>query len=311
MVFTKEAHSLSARVLFMGTPSFATTVLENLLANNFDIVGLFTQPDKKIGRKQVLTYPHIKQYCLETKSDIKIYQPQNLKDSYDDINSLKPDFIVVVAYGQILPQNILNIAPCINLHASVLPRYRGASPIQQAVLNDDKQTGVSAQLMDTGLDSGDILAISYIKISGKNSAELFETLSRSAGRLITYVLNDFATIKPQPQLHSEATYCSKIVKSHGIVQFDSSVDIYNKYRAYIGWPGIAMANGSKIIKCDIHDTKSKNQKGKIIAIEKEHIKVACSEGILNIYTVQPSGKKPMNVVDYTRGKRQKVGDNFE
>ncbi len=295
----------------MGTPSFATNVLKSLIHNSFDIVGLWTQPDKKVGRKQLLTYPHIKQYCYDTNQGIKIYQPQNLKDSYDAIVSLSPDFIVVVAYGQILPQDILRIAPCINLHASVLPAYRGASPIQQAVLNDDKHTGVTAQLMDIGLDSGDILSTAYTKTNDQNSLELFDTLSQTASSLIVQVLNDFENIKPKPQLHSSATYCGKIHKENSVVDFANSLHIYNKYKAYKTWPGIKTKSGLKIISCHTSETTSKNDKAKIISIQKDNIKVACSRGVLDIYQVQPPGKKPMNVVDYGRGKRLQVGDMFE
>ncbi len=295
----------------MGTPPFATNVFKTLINNNYDIVALYTQPDKKVGRKQLLTYPHIKQYCVNSNINIKIYQPLDLKDSLFDINSLKPDFIVVVAYGQILPQNILSIAPCINLHASILPLYRGAIPIQQAVLNDDKYTGVTAMLMEAGLDSGDMLSCHYIKIDDKNSVELFDKLSLIASDLIVYVLNNFVRIKPKKQLQTSATYCAKITKQHGKISFENSFDIYNKFKAYKGWPGIFTKNGLKIISCDIDDKNTKNKKAKIVDIQKQYIKVACTNGVLTIYEVQPIGKKPMNCADYCRGKRLKEGDIFE
>ncbi|HAC71490.1 MAG TPA: methionyl-tRNA formyltransferase, partial [Arcobacter skirrowii] len=131
----------------MGTPSYATEILKELLASKYEVVGIFTQEDKPVGRKQLLTPPHIKQFCIDNSLDIPIFQPKKLKDNlvaYLSILDLKPDFIVVAAYGQILPKDILNIAPCINLHASILPNYRGASPIQEGILNDDKYLGVTS-----------------------------------------------------------------------------------------------------------------------------------------------------------------------
>ena len=149
---------MSKKIVFMGTPDYATVIFQELLESHYEVVALFTQPDKKVGRKQILTYPHIKQFCVDNGLSLPIYQPTTLKDEkiINSIKSLNPDFIIVAAYGQILPKQILNIAPCINLHASLLPKYRGASPIQSAILNNDKYSGVTAMMMEETLDSGDI-----------------------------------------------------------------------------------------------------------------------------------------------------------
>ena len=172
---------MGKRILFMGTPDYATVIFKEILNSKYEIIGLYTQPDKPVGRKQLLTPPHIKQYCLDENLNIPIFQPLKLRNNEEatkQIEEVKPDFIIVAAYGQILPKEILNIAPCINLHASLLPKYRGASPIQESLLNDDIYTGVTSMLMEEGLDSGDILGLQYLKITPTMEvSEAFEKLS--------------------------------------------------------------------------------------------------------------------------------------
>merc|ERR1711879_16440 len=178
---------MSKRILFMGTPDYATKIFEEILNSSYKIVGLFTQPDKPVGRKQIITAPHIKQYCIDNNLDFPIFQPEKLKgnsEATNDIENLNPDFIIVAAYGQILPREILDIAPCINLHAALLPKYRGASPIQESLLNDDDFTGVTSMLMEEGLDSGDILALQYLNITPTMEvSEAFSKLSEIAAKL--------------------------------------------------------------------------------------------------------------------------------
>src|SRR5574344_24265 len=204
----------------MGTPSYATEILKELLNNkNYEVIGIFTQEDKPVGRKQVLTPPHIKQYCLENNINIPILQPKKLKDNlvaYISIKELEPDFIVVAAYGQILPKEILNLAPCINLHASILPNYRGASPIQEGILNDDEYLGVTSMLMEEGLDCGDILGYSYLK-NEKNMlvSEAFTKLSNLAAKLTITTLDNYDKLKPIKQNDSSASFCKKIKKEDG------------------------------------------------------------------------------------------------
>jgi methionyl-tRNA formyltransferase len=191
-------------IIFMGTPDYATEIFKELLNHKeFNIVGLFTQPDKKVGRKQILTPPHIKQYCIDKNIDTRIFQPEKLstEDNIKIIKNLEPDFIIVAAYGQLLCQNILDIAQCINLHASILPKYRGASPIQEAILNKDKFTGVTAMKMELGLDTGDILSTQCITIKHKKVDEVFNELSKVASKLTIKVLKEFENIVPQKQNH--------------------------------------------------------------------------------------------------------------
>ena len=168
------------RIVFMGTPDFAVPCLEKLNNSKHDVVGVFSQPDKPVGRKQIMTAPPVKAFALE--NDIPVFQPERIKNSnaLEIINELNPDIIVVVAYGKILPTEILGAAKfgCINVHASLLPKYRGAAPIQWAVLNGDKKTGVSIMQMDEGLDTGDVILVRECEIGeNETSAELFEKLS--------------------------------------------------------------------------------------------------------------------------------------
>ena len=302
------------RVVFMGTPDYATKILEELLACNGIIIPLLvTQPDKPIGRKQILKPPHIKEYILNKKVKIEVYQPKTLKntDAYEHINSFQPDFIVVAAYGQILPSKILQIAPCINLHASLLPKYRGASPIQTSILNGDKFTGVTAMLMEEGLDTGDILNYSYIQLDENIKVEeLFEKLSIVAGKLILKTLKNFNNIKPIKQNNADSSYAKKIIKKDGHISLKNSdaSQIYKKFRAYTPWPGLFLESGLKLTK--IEQIKGIGKPATIIATEKSAIIVACKNGALRIKMVQPSSKKEMGVLDYIRGKRLKIGNSL-
>jgi len=301
------------RIIFMGTPDYATIIFKELIENNYNIVALFSQPDKPVGRKQQLTPPHIKQYVLENNIDIEIYQPKSLKDEniVQEIKNLSPDMIIVAAYGQILPKSILDIAPCINLHASLLPKYRGASPIQQALLNGDKYSGVTAMYMEEGLDSGDILGLKYLKIEEDMVvSELFDKLSIAAAKLTIEVLEIFEQIEPKKQHDSLVSHCKKIDKKDGLVYFDDATKLYSKYKAYKSWPDIYLESKLKIKELFLYDSNSSNSAGIILEINKDNIIVGCQKGSVKITKVQPASKKEMNVVDYIRGKRLEVGDNL-
>lgn len=298
------------KIVFMGTPDYATIILERLLEDDFEIAGLFTQPDKPVGRKQILTPPHIKKFCIDNGLSFPIYQPNSLKEENIEktIKALNPDFIIVAAYGQILPKNILDIAPCINLHASLLPKYRGASPIQEALLNDDKFTGVTAMLMDVGLDSGEILGLKYYKIPKDMVVqELFTKLSKIAADITIETLNNFDDISPKKQNEGDVSYCKKIKKSDGEVNFDDAYKLYLKYKAYHFWPGVFLNSGLKLKEIELIDTKSENSEGEILSIEKDSITVGCTKGSLKIKSVQPASKKAMNATDYIRGQRLETG----
>ena len=300
-------------IVFMGTPDYATVIFEKLLEEDYNIVALFTQPDKPVGRKQELTPPHIKQFTIDNGLSLPIYQPISLKEksSIDIINKLEPDIILVAAYGQILPKEILDIAPCVNLHASLLPKYRGASPIQQSLLNEDKFTGVTAMFMEDGLDSGDILGLKYIEIKKDMVvSELFDELSNVAAKLTIEILNGYENLKPKKQNISLVSHCKKVKKSDGLVEFTNANKLYNKYRAYKSWPDIYIHNGLKIKECELYDVDSVNNCGEILEIQNDFIVIGCEKGSIKILKVQPASKKQMNVVDYIRGQRLKVGDSI-
>ena len=302
---------MSKKILFMGTPDYATTIFIELLKSKYEIVGLFTQPDKPVGRKQILTPPHIKQYCIDENIELPIFQPLKLKNNQEakeEIQNLKPDFILVAAYGQILPKDILDIAPCINLHASLLPNYRGASPIQESLLNDDSFTGVTSMLMEEGLDSGDILGFQYLKITRTMEvSEAFEKLSHIAAQLTITTLDNFENINAIKQNESLVTFCKKIKKDDGLVDFGDAKKLFLKYKAYSYWPGVFLSSELKLKDIELNEELSQNNEGEILEINKDFILIGCEKGSLKIKTLQAPSKKAMSSVDFVRGQRLEVG----
>ena len=296
----------------MGTPHYAKEILQTLINDEkIDIPLVISQPDRKAGRKGVLKAPDVK--VLAKKHDLKILQPEKLSDKgiYEAIVDTKPDFIVVAAFGQLLPKSILNIAPCINLHASLLPQYRGASPVQQSLLNGDKFTGVTAMLMEEGLDSGPILGYRYFKIPETMVLpELMNRLSDDACRLTTEILHKFDTLEPIEQVRGNATHCKKIKKTDGLVDFSDASKLYEKYRAFYGWPGIFVEGGIKLSNISLLESKSFNPIGLILEIKEESVVVACAEGSLEIGTIQVPSKKAVTAKAYCLGKGLKVGNSL-
>ena len=294
----------------MGTPEYAQRILARLLqTDTMEVVAVYTQPDKPVGRKKIMTPPPVK--TLAQKHAIDVYQPSRLREEtvVEELLQIECDYIVVAAYGQILPRAILDHAPCINLHASILPQYRGASPIQQTLLNDDKQTGVTAMLMEEGLDTGDILKIVSFDVPKDMMVEtLFEKLTQIAADLSVDVLQNFEHITPQKQLESQASHCKKITKKDGLVNFDDAHLLYSKYRAFTPWPGVYLENGMKLKKLALVEKCALGKSGTIIEINKDNILVACKKGVLRIFSVQPQSKKEMSVVAYINGKRLGLDD---
>ena len=301
---------MSKRILFMGTPDYATEIFKELLNSKYEIIGLFTQPDKPVGRKQVLTPPHIKQFCIEQNLNIPIFQPLKLRgneEAKNQIEDLKPDFILVAAYGQILPKDILDIAPCINLHASLLPKYRGASPIQESLLNNDIYTGVTSMLMEEGLDSGDILGLQYLKITATMEVSAaFDKLSQIAAKLTIATLDNFENIRPIKQNESEVSFCKKIKKEDGLVDFFDAKKLYLKYKAYSYWPGIFLESELKLKDIELNDEISINNQGQILEIKNDFIVIGCKKGSLRIKTLQAPSKKAINSIDFIRGQRLEI-----
>jgi methionyl-tRNA formyltransferase len=298
------------KVIFMGTPDYADEILKRLIEDSeIEVVAVYTQPDKPVGRKKLLTPPPVKVSAQE--ANIALYQPKRLREEavVQELLQIKCDYIVVAAYGQILPREILDHAPCINLHASILPQYRGASPIQQTLLNGDKETGVTAMLMEEGLDTGDILKIEKIGVADDEMVEsLFYRLTQVAKELSVDVLKNFKRLTPMPQDDSKASHCKKITKADGEIDFDNAEVIFNKYRAFTPWPGIYLKSKLKLKKIALESKEGSYRAGEILAIEKESILVGCSKGTLRIFRLQPESKKEMDAVAYINGKRVQVAD---
>jgi len=299
-------------IVFMGTPDYAKMILQTLINDNdINISLVLTQPDRPYGRKRELKPTEVK--VLANEYNLKYIQPQTLKniEVINSIKNAKPDFIIVAAYGQLLPKEILEIAPCINLHASILPKYRGASPIQQALLNGDEYSGVTAMLMDEGLDSGDILGFRYVKTKEAPTKDLmFSKLAVLASSLTINVIKEFDNILPIPQINALSSKCKKIHKQDGLVDFKSAQDLYRKYCAYYQNPHIYLENKMKLYDVELLDTTSINNEGEILEVENEKIIVGCKKGTLRIGKVQPPSKKSMSAKSYTLGKRIKVGDTL-
>ena len=299
-------------VVFMGTPDYAVRILRHIKEAGFNIKAVFTQPDKPVGRKQILTPSEVKIYAQNELVGVPVFTPNTLKDEavVAELKAFEPKFIVVAAYGKILPGSVLDVATCINLHASILPKYRGASPIQSAILAGEKQTGVTAMLMDAGLDTGDMLDFIYTPCENKMSSELFSELGELGGELIVKVLKNFENLKPQKQDDAQASHCKKISKSDGLFSFDEEAgQIYNKFRALTPWPGIYLANGLKILSLELSEKSGKS--GEILSVEKDHVVVACKGGAIKIYELQEPSKKPTNAKSYINGKRLSVGDELK
>lgn len=299
----------------MGTPSYATTILKALLKDSdIGIVLLVTQEDKPVGRKQVLTPPDTKAWLLEQGLHVDIYQPKSLRgdEARAKIASYQPDFIVVAAYGQILPKAVLDIAPCINLHASLLPKYRGASPIQSTLLANETYAGVTSMLMEEGLDTGAMLGFSYLKIEPEHNASfLFETLANLAAGLTLVTLKNFTSLSPLTQISANATHCKKIKKEDGLISFEQSAkSIFTRYKALSPWPGLFIESGLKLLELELCSQEDEAMFGVIKEIKAEGVVITCKQGCILLKTLQPISKNAMKALDYIRGKRLNIGDTL-
>ena len=300
------------RVVYMGTPEYAKVILERLIGEEgIEVPLVLTQPDRPVGRKRVLTPPPVK--VLAQSHGIEVLQPESLREEVipDHLRSVEPDFIVVAAYGQLLPKAVLEIAPCINLHASLLPKYRGASPVQQTLLEGDRFTGVTAMLMEEGLDSGPALAYRYLEIGEEMALQgLMEELTHAAAELTPKVLRRFDALQPLPQFDALASHCRKIRRSDGEVELNDAGEVYRKYRAFEGWPGIFLPSGLKLLDLELQETEGEHSPGKILFLEGESMILGCGKGALRVHRIQPSGKKPMNARAYCVGRGFRDGDSI-
>jgi len=250
---------------------------------------------------------------LAVEHGIEVLQPNRLREEgiEEVIRAAKPDYIIVAAFGQILPRSILDIAPCINLHASLLPQYRGASPVQQSLLNGDDKTGVTSMLMEEGLDTGDMLEKKVFVIPPEMRLHaLMQQLTEDACAVTLSTIRQFEAIVPEPQDHTKATLCKKIKKHDGEVDFKNAVEVYKKYRAFEGWPGVFAGNGTKFDVIELRESDQKHRAFEILAFESESVVAGCDNGSLKIGILQPSGKKPMSAKAYCVGRGLKVGDSL-
>ena len=303
------------RIIFMGTPDFAVPCLEALIENKYDVCGVFSQPDKPVGRKQILTAPPVKQTAQ--LNGIPVYQPASLKneDALDIIASLKPDLIVVVAYGKILPLEILNCCKygCINVHASLLPKYRGAAPIQWSVINGDKKTGVTVMQMNEGLDTGDMLLVRETEIGeNETSAELFERLSIIGAQALidTIKLMEADNLSPVKQPEGDFGYAEKITKALSPIDWNmSALQIHNLVRGLQTFPCAQTVINGKNVK--IHKTALSSKKGIKAGCVVDNncvITVSCGDGkCLDILELQAEGKKRIPVKDFLMGNKIEIG----
>ncbi len=255
------------KIVFMGTPEIAVPSLKTLVENGFDIPLVITQPDKPKGRGQAVQFPPVKEYALTVGLDV--YQPEKIKNNtevMEKLKSISPDFFAVVAYGKILPQNVLDIpkiAP-VNVHFSLLPKYRGPAPVNWAIMNGEEETGVDTMLMDAGMDTGDILLTAKIPILKKNAGELADELAVTGAELLIKTLNEFENITPVKQDNDKATKAPMMNKDMGLI--DWSQDAYKierMIRAFTPWPaGYSMLDSKKvkIFKSDVVESNHKDRK---------------------------------------------------
>lgn len=306
------------RILFMGTPEFAVTPLEQLILHKFQVVAVYTQPDKPAGRGRSLVPPPVKKAALALK--LPVVQSANLKEAevVARLADFQPDAIVVAAFGQILPQSVLDIPRygCINLHPSLLPRFRGASPVAAAILAGDEVTGVSLMLMDSGLDTGPILAQKSVSISPQDTTgSLTDKLSQIAAELLPEVVVRWTggEITPQPQNETEATYSAPITKEEGEIDWHlPAVDTWRRVRAFQPWPGCYTGWSGRrleVIEAMLLTGKGTLAVGQVVALNKERAAfgVNTGEGILGVLKVQLEGKRAMPAAEFLRGQRQLIG----
>ncbi len=302
------------KIVFMGTPDYAVPTLKTIVNDGHNVAAVFCQPDKPVGRKKILTPPAVK-LCAE-EFGIPVYQPDTVRSDevYDTLCQINPDVIVVVAYGKILPERVLKLPRygCINGHGSILPKYRGAAPIQWAVICGEEETGVTAMYMDKGIDTGDILQISKTKIREKETAEqLFDRLSLITAQLLSDTLKkaEKGELKAVKQDESQATYAPIINKEMALIDFSKSAkEVYNAVRGFNSWPvAYCYLEGKrlKVFSCSVVEGNSENP-GTVICSDGQLV-VACGQYAVSLEEIQLEGSKRMSVTDFLKGKTVAVG----
>ena len=308
------------RTIFMGTPDFARSVAEALEERGFDLVAVVTQPDKVSGRGMALKAPPVKVWAQER--GIPVYQPFRVREEsfVEQMRQLEPGLIVTAAFGQIIPQSILDIPAygSINIHASLLPKYRGASPIQQALFDGERETGITVMYMSAGMDEGDMILQRTIPIERQdNAGTLFEKLAEEA----KLAVGDYADLlqrrKPEgiPQEHTKATYCKKIEKEQGNINWQMDAErIENIVRAMTPSPGAYTFYRNKrikLIRVEAQSASAAAQPGSIAVVERDAITIACGSGSLRVSVLQPEGKTVQSAEAFINGYRPEKGEQME
>lgn len=312
----------------MGTSDFAIPALNQLFTHNFDIIGVVTQPDRPSGRGKRFSPSPVK--TLAIKFDLQIYQPEKVrsKDFVCMLKQLQPDIIVVTAFGQLLPQTVLDIPPCgvVNIHPSLLPKYRGAAPIQWALINGEKETGVTLMLLDIGEDTGDIICMEKLHISDDDtSLSLHRKLAKLGAKRLVELLSTLHNGQPPqatPQNHNEATHAPRLTKETGNINWNQGAKTtHNLIRGTAGWPGAStiFRDGLQlrvlkalphVSKLNIQNDSLQEIPGLIKVTSDRKLFVVTGEGELQILRVQPATKKVMDVSDFINGYQVKTGDYF-
>ncbi|MCK4744869.1 methionyl-tRNA formyltransferase [Candidatus Parcubacteria bacterium] len=301
----------NAKIIFIGSSEFAVPILRELLNRDLRIEAVITQPDRPVGRKKILTATPIKKLAQERR--LTVLQPLKIARIKNKIKKLSPDLIITASYGQIIPQEILDIPKhkCLNVHPSLLPKYRGSSPIQSAILNGDKQTGVSIMIMDAKMDHGDIIAKKRLKIIDQNYARLHDELFELGADLLVKILPNYlaGNIKAKPQNHKKAVFTKILRRADGQIDWrKKAIEIERQVRAFYPWPGSwSFLSGNKklkIIQVSLLKTAGANKNaGEIFLTEDKKMGVFCGYGSLILEKVQLEGKKEMNGEEFIRGNK--------
>ncbi|MCJ1907199.1 methionyl-tRNA formyltransferase [Planococcus ruber] len=308
------------KIVFMGTPAFSAPILRMLVEEGYEVVSVVTQPDRPVGRKKVLTPTPVKEEAV--RLGLPVYQPEKLKNSEElqHVLDLKPDLIVTAAFGQILPTAVLE-APklgAINVHASLLPAYRGGAPIHQAIIDGQTETGVTIMYMVDRLDAGDIISQTTVEIEKTDhTGRMFEKLSKAGTQLLKETLPSIieGTNKRIPQEEEKVTFARNISREQERIDWSKSAQaIYNQVRGLHPWP-VAYTTfqeaNMKIWWTEEADSSKSGKPGEVVELADEAILVQTGEGILAITELQPAGKKRMSAKDYLKGPKIQVGDRFE
>ena len=298
------------RVVFMGTPDIAATCLKKVIADGYDVVGVYTQPDRPKGRGMKMVYSPVKEVALE--HNIPVFQPENFREeeTVQQLRDLQPDVVTVVAYGRILPQKVLDIVPkgFINIHASVLPQYRGSAPYQWAVLDGLEETGVSAQFMVHQMDAGDVVGVSKTPIDPNETAgELLDRLAELGAVLLSETLEKYekGQLVPVAQDESKVTFAPMLDKTMCPIDFScTAAQVHNKVRGLNPWPVATMELQGKLFKVYstvVIENPTGAPAGTVLGLSKTGLQIACGEGAVEIRILQAEGGKRMAAPDYFRG----------